>query len=165
MALKFDITGAPPALTQITSEREHAAADRAILRKKNIRFLIFTIIMVVTFVCLELFVAVPAVRQNGTSPTFTTVIVLYTPYVTFFLFAVTNTLHHKIIEKPRKIMDATIAALKEATPEEIAAITDAKRQSIEISSYQERVTGEGRPLVRGEIEAMRRWLDKNKPRE
>jgi hypothetical protein len=112
-----------------------------------------------------LFVAVPAVRRGGTSPTFTTVIVLYTPYVTFFLFAVTNTLHHKIIEKPRKIMDTAIAYLKEATPEEISAITDAERQRIEISSYQERVTGEGRQLLRGEIEAMRRWLDKNKPRE
>ena len=165
MALKFDITGAPPALTEITIEREQAAKDRAILRKKNIRFLIFTIIMVVTFVCLELFVAVPAVRRGGTSPTFTTVIVLYTPYVTFFLFAVTNTLHHKIIEKPRKIMDTAIASLKEATPEEMSSISDAERQQIEISTYQEQVSTQGRPLMRGEVEAMRRWLDKRKPRE
>lgn len=165
MALTFDITGVPPALTEINIEREQAAKDRAILRKKNIRFLIFTIIMVVTFVCLELFVAVPAVRRGGTSPTFTTVIVLYTPYVTFFLFAVTNTLHHKIIEKPRKIMDNAIASLKEATPEEIAGINDIERARVEINSYLERVAGEGRQLLRGEIEAMRRWLDKNKPRE
>ena len=157
MALNFDITGAPPSPADIAAEREQVENARAKLRKKNIRFLIFAVVLVISILSFQLLVVVPSVRDAGSSPGIVGTIALYTPYVIFFIFVVTNTAHHKMIENPKKKLNSTIAELTEVGPDEISEALGAAHHQ-EIVSYQEKVFAQGRSLVQAEIVAIKRWL-------
>lgn len=74
-------------------------------------------------------------------------------------------MYNKLIEKPAKALDSTLAALKETTPEELAEITGSDQPHVEIVFYQRKVVAQGRALVRAEIDAMQRWLNARRPAE
>ena len=112
--------------------------------------------MVVAILSFQLLVVVPAVKNPASLPGFVGVVALYTPYAIAFIFMVTNTAHHIIIEKRRKILDKDIADLKEATPEALEeAIGD--EQAAEIAAYRKKVAAQGRALLQAEIDAIQRW--------
>lgn len=163
MALKFDITSAPPSLADITCRARTSRERSRHHTKKNIGFLVFAIVIVVSILSFQLLVAVPAVRDPDSEPGIVGVVALYTPYIISFIFFVTNTLHHKIIEKPRKVLDTTIAALKEVTPEQLSDVAASEQHNVEIASYREKIAARGRSLLRAEIDAIQRWLDARKP--
>ena len=164
MALEFDITRAPPALEEITREREQAERELTVMRKKNIRFLVIAATALIMLLCFQLLVAVPAVRDPGSSPDFVSILALYTPYLIGTFFFTALTLYNKYIEKPRKLVDATLAALKEVTPDDPPDLAGAERHD-EIAAYREKVVAQGRAPVRAEVEAMQRWLEARKPEE
>ncbi|NOY62309.1 MAG: hypothetical protein GXP10_03985 [Gammaproteobacteria bacterium] len=153
MALEFCINGAPPTLTEITAERERAAHDRAMLRKKNIRFLIIILTIVGTYIPSMIIFVIPHFEDPDLG-----IGAYFLPYLTFIIFAVGNNQHHKIIEKPRKIMDEAIAALEEASPEAFAEVTDAGRRYAKIAAYLEQVSAQGRPLLQAESAAVQQWI-------
>lgn len=159
MALTFDISRAPPAAADIAVEREHTVHGLELIRKKNNRFLIIAVASLAAILCFQVFVAIPAVGDEGTDPTIVGVIALYTPYVIGIFFFTSLTLHHKMIEKPRKLLYTTLDALKEATPEALSKVGDAGQDHAEIAAYRAQVAAQGRSLVQAEIDAMWRWLD------
>jgi len=159
MALEFDIGNSPPALADITVEREQAEKDRAILRKKNIRFLIYIIIIVASVLGFILLVAVPSIKEPDADGDIVFMFTYFMPYLIFAVFVLGNKWHIKLIEKPSKVLDATIATLHEVTTEELAEFIDSWQHHDEIASYQEKVTAQGQSLVQAEIDAMQRWLD------
>jgi len=163
MALEFDISGAPPAPTDILAEREQAARDRAIFRKKSIHFLIYTLIGVALLLSIALLGIVPRLGEPDAEPSVVFSVAYFTPYLIFPFFVIGNHLYNKQIEKPRKVVDATIAALREATPEELAEIAGAGQHPAEISAYLAKVKAQGRSPVRAEIDAIQRWLDTREP--
>ena len=161
MMLTFDITGAPPSLTDIAAERERAQQTRVAIQKKNVRFVILSVVVGLSLLCFQWFVGIPAVQNSDANPTVVGVIALYTPYIIGVFFFTTLTLHHKLIEKPRNEARATLDALDEATRDERLAIDGAEQA--EIISYRGQVAAQGRTLVKAEIEAIQRWLNKRKP--
>jgi hypothetical protein len=164
MALDFDITREPPALSDIALEREQATQGLAVLRKKDFGFLIFAIIAVPSIVSFQLFVAIPVLRDPMTEPTLVGIIALYTPYIFGVIFFVTLTANFKVVEKPRKILRTTLTGLEEADSEKLSEVAGSEHQHSEIASYLEKVAAQGRPLVNAEVDAILRWLDKHKPK-
>ncbi len=162
MPLEFDITRAAPALAEIRLEREQAENALVGMRKKNIYFLVTAAATLITLLCFQFFVALPAVRDPASSPDFVSILALYTPYLIGGFFFTTLTLYNKKIEKPRKHVDATLAALKEAAPEELADIGEYERHEA-VAAYRAQVAAQGRSLVRAEIKAMQDWLERQKP--
>lgn len=161
MTLTFDITGAPPSLADIAAERERVQQTRIALQKKNVRFVIIAVVVGLSLLSFQWFVGIPAVQNSDANPTMVGVIALYTPYIIGVFFFTTLTLHHKLIEKPRNAARATLDALDEATPDERLAIESAEQA--EIISYRGQVAAQGRALVKAEVEAIQRWLDKRRP--
>jgi hypothetical protein len=156
MALEFDITAAAPTLAEITAEREPAERERAILKYKNKRFLITFILVVLTLVSTALIGIIPAVNKPESSQDLAFVVSYFSPYLILPMFVIGNHLHIKRIEKPRKKVEAILAGLTEATGEELDEITASHAV---IEQYRQQVTAQGRPLMKGEVDAMQRWLD------
>lgn len=81
MALDFDITRDPPALADIAVARESAAQQRAVIGKKTVRFLAFALVIGIAILCFQFLVAVPAVRDESSNPSWVAILALYTPYL------------------------------------------------------------------------------------
>ncbi len=165
MALEFDISSSPPALADIAVEREQAKKDRAVFRKKNIRFLIYIIIIVASVLSFILLVAVPSIKEPEADQDIVFMFTYFMPYLIFAVFILGNKYHIKLVEKPSKVLDATIATLKEVNAEELKEIVDAWHHHGEITSYLQKVTSQGRSLVQAEINAIQQWLELNKQAE
>lgn len=161
MALEFNLNDTPPTLAEITAEREQAMQDRELLRKKNIRFLVYIVIIVITVLCIALMGIIPMVKDPGAEPTFVAIVAYFTPYIMFAIFFFGNNSHVKVIEKPRKLLHATIVGLKEVTAEELLEVADMGHQHNEITSYLEKVAAQGRSPVRAELNLIQRCLDKS----
>ncbi len=159
MALEFNIATPPPALADITAEFEQATQDRAMLRKKNIRFLICILLVVAAYATFMLKVTIPLLADPTVVPDFVATVAYFTPYLTFLIFIFGNALHNKIIERPRKRLDTTITALQESTQKTLAEITDCGQRYDEVASYQKQITALGRPLMMGEIEMLLQWVE------
>lgn len=165
MALKIDVSTAPPSQADIAAEREQAVQYRVRIEKKNVRFVVFAAMVLVSLVMFQLFVAAPAAGNDSTDPTLVGIIALYTPYIIgAFIFSML-TLHHKLIENPRKEVATTLASLEEATPDEIAAVITPEQQNLDVAAYQQQVAAQGRSLVRAELEVIRRKLRVRTPAE
>src|SRR3569833_706064 len=108
MMLTFDITGAPPSLTDIAAERERAQQTRVAIQKKNVRFVILSVVVGLSLLCYQWFVGNPAVQNSDVNFTVLGFIALYTPYIFGVFFFTTLTLHHKLIKKPHKEAKATL---------------------------------------------------------
>lgn len=158
MPLQFDVASAPPSLAELAAERERTVQYRALIERKNIRFLIVASVLLVSIVLFQLLVAAPAAGNDSTDPTVVGIIALYTPYIIGAFIFTSLTLHHKMIENPRKEVSTTLAALEEATPQEISEALDSAQRNNEVTLYQEKVAAQGRSLVRAELDAMQRRL-------
>ncbi|KAF0192854.1 MAG: hypothetical protein FD165_624 [Gammaproteobacteria bacterium] len=157
MALEFDVTAAAPTLAEITVEREQAENERAILKKKNKRFLVYFVLTVASLVSTALLGILPAIDKPESSQDLVFVVTYFTPYLILPLFVFGNHLHIKKIEKPRKKLDAVIVGLTEATPEELVDVADGHH---EIDRYRQQVAAQQRVLVKAEIDAIQRWIGK-----
>jgi len=157
MSFIFDITGAPPAQTDIAEQREQAVTERAVYRKKNIRFMIGMATVTALYVTFIFIFIWPMLEKPETG-----IIFYFFPHVTFIIFIVGNDLHIKRIEKPSNLLDTTIENLSEVTTEEIDSVIDGKMHTAEIASYLERVSDQGRLLVRAELEAIRELFEAKK---
>ena len=154
MSFNFDITGIPPASNDITTKLEQVTNERALYRKKNIRFMIGMATVTTLYVAFVLIFIWPMLEKPETG-----IIFYFFPYVTFIIFIVGNELHIKKIEKPSKLLDATIAELNEVPADEIDGFMDGKELSSEIASYIEKVSAQGRSLVRAELDAIQKWYE------
>ena len=161
MGLDFDITSAPPDTAKIAAVREELAAERQRLRGLNKRFLIVIVSIVATLMSFFLFVGVPYTSKPETEGGIIFIIVYALPYFFFAVFAVGNTMHHSRVEVPRKALEVAEEALEEGTQEDIAALFDACQVHAPLSVYQCQVETQGRALFRGELEAMRQWLEEH----
>lgn len=156
MSFNFEITGTPPVLADITATREQAVYERAIFRKKNIRFMIGMATVTSVYLAFIFIFVFPMLEKPEVG-----IIFYFFPHLTFVIFIVGNHLHIKNIEKPSKILDKTIAELSEAEADELSSVIDDKKHSDEVTSYMERVATQGRSLVNGELEAIQKWYDAN----
>lgn len=161
MALEFDIDGAPPTLADIEAARERAEQERAVLKKKDVRFLILAVISVVSLLGFAAWAVLPTLNDPGVEPNLVAVVGYFIPYCVFIMFFVGNSLHRKNIERPREALVDMIHGFREAEPEDLAEIAEAGRYP-EVASYRRKVAALGRPLVAGEVKAIQRWLEKRK---
>lgn len=159
MSFNIDITLAPPTLADIASTREQAVTERAIYRKKNIRFSTVLFTIVVIYVTIMIKYVIPML--GDVDPEWG-ILTYFLPYFTFGIFVIGNHLHTKHIEKPSRALDKLIAALNEAKEDEINRVKNDKEQPDVIISYIEKVTAKGRSLVNAEIEAIQLWHDSQK---
>lgn len=157
MAINFDITGTPPELADITAKREQAIIERAIFRKRNIRFMIGMATITITYVALMIIFVFPMFEKPETG-----IITYFFPHITFVIFIVGNHLHIKNIEKPSKALDKTIIALDSVTPDDINNTLEDKEHPAEIVSYLEKVAAQGRSLVQAEIDEIQKWHEEVK---
>lgn len=163
MALSFDITGAPPPQADIAAERERIAKERAALRKKDIRYMAGGVVMVLSVLAFQLLVIVPQLKDDSPHPGLVGLFVFYVPYLFGAMFFGSLTLYSMKIEKPGRLLKAALAAVEEVTPDETSEVIGPEPSPMEIAAYQEKVATLGRPLVRGELDAIQRWLDKHRP--
>ncbi len=154
MSLNFEITGTPPMFSDIAEKREQAVNERAVFRKRNIRFMFGMATVLIIYLAFIFIVVFPMLRNPEVG-----IIVYFFPHVTFIIFVVGNHLHIKNIEKPSKVLDKIIAELSEVTADEISSVIDGKEHSAEITSYMERVAAQKRSLVRAEVDAIQKWYD------
>jgi len=156
MSFNFDITGIPPVHADISAKREEAVIERAVFRKKNIRFMIGMATVTAAWLAFLLLFIIPLMRKPEVG-----IITYYFPYFTFAIFIVGNHFHIKNIEKPSNLLDKTIEELSQVEADEISSVIDKKEHSAEIASYTERVAAQGRSLVRAELDAIQKWYDGN----
>ncbi|VAW89208.1 hypothetical protein MNBD_GAMMA17-1016 [hydrothermal vent metagenome] len=165
MILEFNINNPPPVLTEIEDALKQVIKDRALLRRKNIRFLIYVLLVVAAYATFMLTVTIPILEDPAALPDFVATVAYCTPYLTFFIFIVSNNLHTKVIERPRKILDTAIPAFKAASKKRIAEIRDCGRRYLEVANYQQRVSSIGRPMMHGETEMLFQWVEKRMQKE
>jgi len=163
MPLAFDITTDPPTQDEITAERERLMVARAAHRKKDIRYMVGGVIMVLSVLAFQLLVIVPQLKEDSPHPGIVGLVVFYVPYFFGAMFFGSLTLYSMKIEKPGRLLKAALAALEEVTPDEISKLTGAEPPPMEISAYQKKVAALGRPMVQGEFDVIQRWLEKHKP--
>ncbi|MCF6324399.1 MAG: hypothetical protein L3J89_08760 [Gammaproteobacteria bacterium] len=165
MVLEFNIDTTPPALTEIEDALKQVTLDRALLRKKNIRFLIYVLLVVAAYATFMLTVTIPILADPAALPDFVAAVAYCTPYLTFLIFIVSNNLHTKVIERPRKILDTAIPAFKAASEKRASEIRDCGRRYLEVADYQQRVSSISRPLMHGETEMLFQWVEKRMQKE
>ncbi len=165
MVLEFNINDTPPALIEIENALKQVIKDRALLRRKNIRFLIYVLLVVAAYATFMLTVTIPILEDPAALPDFVAAVAYCTPYLTFLIFIVSNNLHTKVIERPRKILDAAIPAFKAASEKRVAEISDCGQRYLEVANYQQRVSSIGRPMMLGETEMLFQWVEKRMQKE
>ncbi len=159
MTLEFDIPRSPPPTREeIAARRAEGEAQRERLRQLNIRFLIFTIVIVLSVLSFVLFVAAPAVGRPEANQDLVFVVTYILPYLFFVIFVVGNRLHIKKVEKPRKALNAALVGLEEIPREEWERLMEEWSQYKELADYCEQIRNMGRSLLKAEQEAIQRWL-------
>lgn len=164
MPLEFDITGDPPAPAEIEAERERAEQERAVLKQKDIRFLIVAVVTVVSLLGFAAWAVLPTLQDPGVEPTFVAILGYFIPYFVFIMFFVGNSLHRKMIERPREGLVDLLYDLKPAEPEELTEIAGLEAHA-EVARYRRRVASIGRPLLAAEVKAIQRWLHERQRRD
>ena len=156
MSIDIDFTMAPPTLADISEKREQVVSERAVYKKKNIRFMTTMVFIVVAYVTLMIVTVIPMI---GKAEPDWAMMFYFLPYLTFVIFIVGNDIHIKKIEKPSKLLDKSIAELTAGPVDEINTIINDKKQAGEIVSYLDQVAAQGRSLVCAEIDAIKKWHD------
>ncbi len=160
MGLDFDITMAPPDAERIAAARNELAAERLRLRAIDKRYIAIAIAVIAAIQCFIFFVAIPIIKEPGNTEGGIIFILVYSiPYLFFAVFAVGATKHHYSVDVPRKALRAAEAALLEAEQQDLDALRDAYQAHAPLDAYHSQVLSQGRALFKGEVEAMRRWLD------
>lgn len=156
MGLTFDIQSAPPAAAEIAAARERLEQDHASLERRDWKFFLSAMFALLVLLAVALPIGRDILNKPSSDPTVVTAFVLFTPYTVFFVFNVYNILRHRRIEEPRKELRAALASLADLAPEEIETVVAWGRQNAAIADYQARVAAQGRSLVQGEVDAMKR---------
>lgn len=159
MGITFGIQSIPPTATDIAAARERLLQDKAVLDRLDWKLFFAMIMVMIALLILALTVGRPLLELGNSSPTIVTALVLFTPYIVFWVFAIYGNIRQKRVDGPRKEVNNAIASLAELAPDEIVRITAWGEQNAVIASYQARVTIQGRPFVQGETDAMKHWLD------
>lgn len=159
MSIDIDFTVAPPALANISEQREQAVNERAVYRKRNIRFHCTMAAITALYLTFLIVVVIPMIAQA--SPDWGMVTYFF-PYFTLAIFVVGNHLHIKRIEKPSKLLDKTIEGLTEGEEDEINPVINDNDQPEEIAAYIKQVSNQGRLLINIEIEEIQKWHDEKK---
>jgi len=159
MGLDFDIRSAPPDTARIAAAHAELAAEHQRLRELNKKFLIVIVTIVSAIVCFLLLVAVPLVNRPEMEGSFVFLIVYALPYFFFSVFVVGNTMHHRKVDVPKKALRLAEAALQEGEQDDIGELLDACQAHAPLGTYQSQVTSQGRALLKGDLEAMRSWLE------
>lgn len=154
MSIDIDFTMSPPTPEEISKKREQAVIERAVYKKKNIRFAIVFFLIVAMWATFLIAIVIPMIAKA--EPDWG-IIVYFFPYVTFIIFIIANEIHTKKIEKPSKVLDKTIAQLTEGSVDEASSIINDKVHPEEIASYLEQVRTLGRLVVRVELDAIQKW--------
>ena len=68
-------------------------------------------------------------------------------------------MHHYKVDVPRKALRLAEEALQEAGRDDVIALRDACQAHPPLGTYQSKVASQGRALFKGELDAMRRWLE------
>jgi len=161
MGLDFDITSTPPDTASIAAVRAELEAERQRLREINKRFLMVIIPLVLSLLSFMLIVVVPAVSQPNIEGTLVFLAAYTLPYFFFTIFVVGNTMHHNKVDVPQKALRIAEASLEEVSQEEIEELADACQTHATLGAYQSQVETQGRALFKGELEAMRLWLEEH----
>lgn len=157
MAIIFDIQGTPPTAAEILTVREQILRDKIALERRDWK--VFAGIMLV-FV-LSMAIALTggrAILVDQNSPTMITAIVYGFPYAMIFVFGLSLSFRHRKIEEPKKIMAMALAALENLAPEELITVAAWSQQNAVIARYQLTVAAQGRALVYGEMEMLKKLL-------
>lgn len=160
MGLTFDITTTPPDAASIAAARAQLAAERLRLRAIDKRYIAVAIAVVAAIQVFVFLVVIPTVSGPGSTEGGIVFILVYSiPYLFFAVFVVGCTKHHYQVDVPRKALRAAEAALQDATQEDIDTLRDAFQAHALLDTYRTQVASQGRALFKGELDAMRRWLD------
>ncbi|MDR2877577.1 MAG: hypothetical protein LBV36_06015 [Chromatiales bacterium] len=154
MPLEFRLNALPPTCEEIARAREEARLERAQMRRQNIRFLIVILLLVAAIMTIAIVGIIPQLDNPNAEPDVVGLFAYLTPYMFLTVFVVGNTLHHQRIEKPRKVLEARMAELGDASVEELDALESAPPYQQEVMVYRERLKALGRPPVRTEVQMM-----------
>jgi hypothetical protein len=160
LSRKFYLSDPPISAADVAREREQAERTIVASKRRDKGFLIYAVIMIPSLLSFLLLVVVPAVGNPDTAPGIIGTIALYTPYVIGFMFFTSLTAYHKFVEKPRKLARGVLADLEEIGPEDLAAVLAGAPSDADIDEYQRRVAALGRGLLRGELDAIQRRIDR-----
>ncbi|MFZ5593041.1 MAG: hypothetical protein ACOY4D_02030 [Pseudomonadota bacterium] len=156
MGLTFDIQSAPPAAAEIAAARERLERDLAVIERRDWKFFLSAMFALLVLLAVALPIGRDILNKPSSDPTVVTAFVLFTPYTVFFVFNVYNILRHRRIEEPRKEVRTALASLDDLAPEGVETVVDWGRRNAAIAEYQGRVAAQGRVLVQGEMDAMKR---------
>lgn len=160
MGLDFDITSRPPDEARIAAARAELAAERQRLRAIDKRYIAVAIAVVALLQCFIFLVAIPIVTGPGSTEGGIVFVLVYSiPYLFFGVFAVGTTKHHYQVDVPRRALRAAETALQDALQEDIDTLRDACQAHAPLDAYRSQVAAQGRTLFKGELDAMRRWLE------
>lgn len=160
MGIDFNVTSAPPDSAKIGAARAELTAERLRLRGLDKLYATTAAATVAVILCFIFFVAIPTVREPGNTEGGIIFILVYSiPYLFFAVFVVGCTKHHDKVDVPRKALRAAEEALQEAEQDDIIALLDACQTHAPLDAYRSQVASQGRALFKGELEAMRRWLE------
>ncbi len=159
MGITFDIQSAPPTAADIAAARERLLQDKAVLERRDWKIFLAMIMVMVALLVLALTVGRPILEKGSSSPTIVTALVLFTPYIVFWVFAIYGNIRQGRIEAPKKEVNDALASLTSLAPEEIEKVTAWGHQNADIAAYQSLVATQERLLVQGEADAMKRWTD------
>ncbi len=159
MGITFDIQSIPPTATDIAAARERLLQEKAVLDRLDWKLFFAMIMVMAALLILALTVGRPLLELGNSSPTIVTALVLFTPYIVFWVFAIYGNIRQQRVDGPRKEVNNAIASLAELAPDEIASVTAWSERSVVIAAYQALIATQGRPLVQGEADTMKHWLD------
>lgn len=160
MGIDFNITSVPPDSASIGAARADLAAERLRLRGLDKLYAATAVAIVAVVLCFIFFVVIPTVHEPGNTEGGIIFVLAYSiPYLFFTVFVVGCTKHHFRVDVPRKALRAAEEALQEAEQGDIAALLDACQTHAPLDAYRSQVASQGRALFKGELEAMRRWLE------
>lgn len=159
MEITFDIQSAPPSATDIAIAREKLLQDKAILERRDWKIFLAMIMVMISLLILALTVGRPLLEQGNSSPTIVTALVLFTPYIVFWVFAIYGNIRQQRVDAPKKNVNNALASLAELAPDETTSVAAWSRQNTVIAAYQALLATQGRPLVQGEADAMKHWVE------
>jgi len=159
MALEFDITDNPPEQALITAEIEQANRALEVLSRKNRRFLIWFVSVILVYATFMLTVVIPILGDPTAVPDLVATFAYFLPYITFFIFLVGNHLHTKRIDRPKRAAKNIVRTMTEATAEELEPIAGAEEKYELVASYRDNTTTLGRGLTKGELDLLAEWVE------
>lgn len=157
LGITFDIHGAPPTVAEIAAAREQILRDKIALERQDWKVFAGIMAVFVTSMAIAL-TGGRAILVDQNSPTMITAIVYGFPYAMIFVFGLTISFRHRKIEVPKKMMATALAALDNLATEELATVAAWSQQDTVIANYQSTVAAQGRALVYGEMEMLKKLL-------